>query len=257
MATSYHPVQGYLRHRGVVLSRYLASFPPTVHRTGDDLRSLAMHVITRISNTLRWPWFVNNALWKFGDTRIGQQSPRATKVGRRDCSPASPPAGGLVIPTAPSPIGGLRTDSGSGGIEGMGWRDGRVANGGKTRIQTLVVSNLAVTADSWKRVCGERSRVRGLGIHPDRWKTVWGGWPSDPPARPSQARELPRLRNGAKLETGSLSTRLAKFAWWPASMGVLRLEYATAVKKTDAHQRVDASSEEWEVRLTQHGKYAG
>ena len=87
-------------------------------------------------------------------------------------------------------------------------------------------------------------------------KTVCGGWPSDPPAQPSQAGELPRVRNGAKLETGSLSTRLAKFVWWPASMGVLRLEHATAVKNTDAHQRVDASSEGQEVHVREHGESA-
>ena len=39
-------------------------------------------------------------------------------------------------------------------------------------------------------------------------------------------------------------------------MGVLRLEYATAVKNTDAHQRVDASSEGQEVHVKEHGERA-
>ena len=43
---------------------------------------------------------------------------------------------------------GIFGSTGSGGVEGMGWRDGRVANGDKAGIQTLVVSNLAVTAGS-------------------------------------------------------------------------------------------------------------
>ena len=39
-------------------------------------------------------------------------------------------------------------------------------------------------------------------------------------------------------------------------MGVLRLEHATAVKNTDAHQRVDASSEGQEVYVREHGESA-
>ena len=39
-------------------------------------------------------------------------------------------------------------------------------------------------------------------------------------------------------------------------MGVLRLEYATAVKNNDAHQRVDVSSEGQEVYVREHGESA-